>query len=43
MSGEVEQRGLDVQGTGGLEGSGDLNISSCPCRWEDGAASSSCP
>ena len=39
MSGEVEQGGLDMRGTGGLEGRGELNIS---CRWEDGAVSWGC-
>ena len=42
MSGEVEQGGLYMPGAGGLEGIGDLNISSCPCRWGDGAASWGC-
>ena len=42
MSGEVEQGGLDMRGIGGLEGRGELNISSCPCRWEDDAVSWGC-
>ena len=39
MSGEVVQGGLDIQGTGGLEGRGKLNMSSYPCRWADDAIS----